>query len=454
MTIGTNYSYGYYDPTKYASNNPEIAQSYLTNTVQTTSCNNDAFVSNSDGCTDGKDDGKIGFFGAIGNAIKGVGKTIVNGVKGMFTNKEGKFSLGKTLLSIGTAALCIAVPAVGVAACVVGGVMGAVQIGKGAVKAANAQTDAEAKAAWQDMGGGAFTVAASVVGAKAGVKAVKSTSTATNGLASLGKNATTGQKAAALGRDMISSTKNRVGSLKSSATSYYNAGKIKYTEAKAAKIDATKTGLTPDELHAINDAKYQRLFASDDTLAALDKIDDVSNTVTGLKNKANGYKGAAEVKYAEAKAAKIDTSTALTPDELHTIKNAEYQRLFASDDTLAALDKVDDASAFVSNAKTKITNGSKAKISDVKTNLAKEFKHPIKSLKNHWDANISKIKGLDKKSISNVTSKLSQPAKKAWAEISTGKYSYPEAVSKFGYENVAEVLKLTAGVVIPEDQVI
>ena len=68
-------------------------------------------------CTDGKDDGKIGFFGAIGSAIKGIGKGIVNGVKGMFTGKDGKFSLGKTLLSIGTVALCVACPAVGAVAC-------------------------------------------------------------------------------------------------------------------------------------------------------------------------------------------------------------------------------------------------------------------------------------------------------------------------------------------------
>ena len=143
MTIGTNYAYGYYDPTKFASNNTQIAQSYLTDATKTCPVS-DAFVANSDGCTDGKDDGKIGFFGAIGNAIKGVGKTIVNGVKGMFTNKEGKFSLGKTLLSIGTAALCIAVPAVGVAACVVGGAMGVVQVGKGIYNAATATTDAAA----------------------------------------------------------------------------------------------------------------------------------------------------------------------------------------------------------------------------------------------------------------------------------------------------------------------
>ncbi len=132
--------------------------------------------SSSEKCTDGKDDGKIGFFGAIGNMIKGAAKTVVDGVKGMFTGKDGKFSLGKTLLSLGTAALCIACPAVGVAACAIGGTMGAIQLGKGIYNAATAKTDAEAKEAWQNVGGGALTVGMSYAGAKAGLKAMKSSS--------------------------------------------------------------------------------------------------------------------------------------------------------------------------------------------------------------------------------------------------------------------------------------
>ena len=192
----------------------EANASYLTQQTQ-----GDYYVSESgETCTDGKDDGKIGFFGAIGNAIKGIGKTIVNGVKGMFTDSEGKFSLGKTLLSIGTVALCIAVPAVGVAACAVGGVMGAVQVGKGIYSAATAETDAEAKEAWQNIGGGAFTAAISVVGAKAGVKSVKASSTAgTNGgsaLCEVGKNASLLKKVNAFGKDAISSTKNNISKIK------------------------------------------------------------------------------------------------------------------------------------------------------------------------------------------------------------------------------------------------
>ena len=196
----------------------------------------DYFVSESgETCTDGKDDGKIGFFSAVGNALKGVGKTIVNGVKGMFTDSEGNFSLGKTLLSVGMAALCIAVPAVGVAACVVGGVMGAAQVGKGIYNAATADTDAEAKEAWQNIGGGAVTVAGSVVGGKASLSAMKNASTATNGLNSLEKGASLTSKVKAFAADARSSTVNNLSKAGSSIRSGVTAAKESIAEQGGVK---------------------------------------------------------------------------------------------------------------------------------------------------------------------------------------------------------------------------
>lgn len=169
----------------------------------------DEFKKSGEKCTDGKDDGKIGFFAAVGNIIKGAGKAAVNGIKGMFTDKEGKFSLGKTLLSVGTAALCVAFPAAGLIACGIGAVAGGAKILGGIGNAIGAKTDAEAKEAWQSVGDGGLTVGLSVAGGKASLKGVKATSTSTKGLAYLGKDATLKEKAIALGHDMISSTKNR-----------------------------------------------------------------------------------------------------------------------------------------------------------------------------------------------------------------------------------------------------
>lgn len=126
-------------------------------------------------CTDGKDDGKLGFFESIGSAISGAVKGLVNGVKGMFFDENGNFSLGNTLKTIGTAAACF-IPGVGpvIAAglCTMGVVKGVSGVAQGISAAASATTDAEAKAAFESIGSGALTTGLSAVGLKASVGAV------------------------------------------------------------------------------------------------------------------------------------------------------------------------------------------------------------------------------------------------------------------------------------------
>lgn len=121
---------------------------------------------------DGKDDGKIGFFGAVGSFFKGAVKSVVNGVKDIVTDPK------KLLLAAGCVALSIAFPPAGVALAVAGGIGGAVQVGKGVYNAATATTDAEAEAAFEDMGGGAVQVGLSVAGAKAGLQSCGETTAA------------------------------------------------------------------------------------------------------------------------------------------------------------------------------------------------------------------------------------------------------------------------------------
>lgn len=377
---------------------------YVTYTNATQS---DAFVSNTgETCTDGKDDGKIGFFSAVGNAIKGIGKTVVNGVKGMFTGKDGKFSLGKTLLSIGTAALCIAVPAVGVAACVVGGAMGAIQVGKGVYNAATATTDAEAKMAWQDVGGGAFTVAASVVGAKAGVKAVKATSTAgPNNMSALqslddvaaatGQKATIGQKAVALGKDMVSSTRNQVGKIRTTMTPYANTGKeiaqinkMRNANAKAlAKQKAGKT-LTDADLKAIAD--WDSLGTkgfSENALKFVQKQNEIGfNTAEALR---------------------------------HPIQTGKNAWAAGKNAWNVAKGKVTKANA------QELWNG----------------------IQNTYNKN---IKG---QSLSQLGNRLTGTARNIWADLSTGKYSYPDVVSKYGFENVAQVIQYMGGTIYSSEAI-
>lgn len=343
-------------------------------------------LSHTSGCTDGKDDGKIGFFSAIGNAIKGIGKTVVNTVKGMFTDKDGNFSLGKTLLSIGTVALCVAVPAVGVAACAVGATMGAVQVGKGIYNAATAKTDAEAKEAWQNIGGGGFTVATSVVGAKSGIKAVKSTSTAgTNGasaLDSLGSNATKMQKLGALGQDIISSTKNQAGNIKTGVSTF--AKNVK--EVKSVMKEAQSESPVGQAKAALKTAK------------ASGNADDIASAKAALKTAK-----------AEAKAVKKE----LWGEVGDVVKSSVKEK--------------------ASNVKTKVAETASSAASKAKNAIF----HPIKSIKNV----ISKTP----EAFMNAKSKLSSGGKKVLDAINSSDSTYAQLVQKYGYENVAEVLQVFGG---------
>lgn len=149
-------------------------------------------------CTDGKDDGKIGFFEGVGSFFKGIGKAVVNTVTSIVTDPK------KLLLTAGAVALSIAFPPAGVAMAVAGGVAGAVQVGKGIYNAATAKTDAEAKEALESMGSGTLQVGLSVVGAKAGLKAMSNTSgSAMSALKAGGSKPTFGQTVKAFAKDTV-----------------------------------------------------------------------------------------------------------------------------------------------------------------------------------------------------------------------------------------------------------
>ena len=343
----------------------------------------DSFVFNktSEGCTDGKDDGKIGFFSAVGNAAKGVGKTIVNGVKGMFTNKEGKFSLGKTLLTVATAAACIAFPAVGLAACVVGGTMGVIQVGKGIYDAATAETDAEAKQAWQNIGGGAFTVAASVAGAKASVKAVQNSAGSASALAQLDDTASATQKLSALGKDMVTSTKNSAKNVAAGAKNLVSTAKAK---AKTAANDA-KVAISEAKT-AYNDSAIGKAKAALDAAKASGNADDIAAEEAALKSATKDAAKAA-ANQAKDKAANV----------------------------------AQNAKDIAKNVKSKITKDNASKLwSNIKAN----------------------IKNINVKDLGN---KLSGTAKNILNELQSGSSSYAQVVNKYGFDNVAQVLEYVAG---------
>lgn len=130
------------------------------------------------GCTDGKDDGKIGFWSGVGRFLKGATVNFVKGALGF--DKEGHWSLGRCLKNVAIgAAVAVATVATGGAALAVVGAIGAVTacigIAKSGIKAAKATTDKEAKDAWEDVGSNTTGFVLSVMGVKAGMKQVNPT---------------------------------------------------------------------------------------------------------------------------------------------------------------------------------------------------------------------------------------------------------------------------------------
>ena len=119
---------------------------------------------------DGKDDGSIGFWGALKNIGKGAVKFFTN----MFTDENGDFSLKQTAKTLGMIGLITAatfVPVIGPivlpALCTWGMIEGGLNVAKGLSGAMSATTDAEAEQAWQQIGSGATEGVLSYTGYKA-----------------------------------------------------------------------------------------------------------------------------------------------------------------------------------------------------------------------------------------------------------------------------------------------
>ena len=118
------------------------------------------------GCTDGKDDGKITF----GEKVKNFAKGIIAPVTTMFKSPKN-FLIGAGMIA-GTAALIAATGGAAAPVLAAAGVIGGgIQIGINANKAKNAATDIQAKEAWQGMGTGTTAVVGSAIGAKSALKA-------------------------------------------------------------------------------------------------------------------------------------------------------------------------------------------------------------------------------------------------------------------------------------------
>lgn len=368
-------------------------------------------LSHTSGCTDGADDGKIGLFSAVGNVAKGVGKTVVNAAKGALGFKsDGTWSPLKLAKTVAIGAVCAAFPAAALVACGVGAVAGGAQIIKGVGNAMSATTDAEAKSAWQNVGAGTFTTAASVIGAKASYKGVMNGAKANGGsaiedlagkggntsLTSLIKEKGITETAKALGKDMLGATKNSWQNIKTLFSDVKNAAEITTLRKKLAKTEGTAK--TDAELSMEKNLEVQETFASD-------RARQMADTATTLKS---DVKNGLEITKLRSQLAKAD-KTALTDAE------AIAQRKLSSYETLSGDNALKIADALTSTG---------AKIRSF--NLV----NVLKSIKN--------VK------VSELPSNISTQSKAILEALQTSKYN--SVVNQYGYENVADALAAFAAV--------
>ncbi len=320
------------------------------------------------GCTDGNNDGKIGFFSAIGNIFKGAAKMVVNTVKDIVTNPA------KLLGAVATAALCVVFPPAGLALAGIGIVSGGAKVIGGISKAMNAKTDAEAKAAFQDIGAGGLTVGLSVAGAKASVKSMGAGSAVgqklgvldksgniqkvklsnvfknsknkfkpVEGMKDFGKAMLEDAKSSPLGKKLtISNIKNFKKTLTSQAddiaNTRLNTRMDELAKSGAKQLDdSIMDDVASSRAEAVKNAADDFANASDDAArtaakskleAAQKDLDDFNNSVeytdlNTLKNAAKGGKNPVKATgrdYVEALKSKVPSKTKITLDNLDDIK--------------------------------------------------------------------------------------------------------------------------------------
>lgn len=196
------------------------------------------------------DDGKLTFGQKVGSFFKGIGNTIKGAVKNLFTPK----GLLTTALCVGACFIPGVGPFIAAGLACVGIAKGAGTVIKGAQQASQATTDAEAMAAWENIGGGTFTVAASAVALKGATGAIKANTASaglstTKGMTATQKLSTHWKGATQTYKNSGFSTKvsNTVGNLRAKGSTAYQTVKTKvtntYNNFKNRGTQTQQTGL-------------------------------------------------------------------------------------------------------------------------------------------------------------------------------------------------------------------
>ena len=326
-------------------------------------------------CADGKDDGKIGFWGAVEN----IGKGAINFFKGMVCDENGNFSLKRTLTTAaviaGAVALSIATSGAATPYLIAAGVtMGTVETGKGVYKACTAKTDREAEAAFQNIGSGATSIILSVAGAKGALKASGSTyvpkgNAFTSSLRATGecfRIAYNGTTAAAKGllhpmqsaRAISSYWSNTMKPNLQQAFSW-KTGHQNYTKAQEAKINENIQNIENQKI-ALNQelnnpaTSAARKAEINTKLIELEHQSFVENSKLGFNNIKNKTSQFYENKITEVEAKLADNTISATErSSLNQLRNTLYEQYANYDSKFSSFVKsgIKDAESKIAQAK-------------------------------------------------------------------------------------------------------
>ncbi|MGN1153562.1 MAG: hypothetical protein ACI4S3_06000, partial [Candidatus Gastranaerophilaceae bacterium] len=242
-------------------------------------------------CTDGNDDGHIGFWNATGHALKGAGKFLAGlvgfewGADGKYKGWSGTKALKNIAIGAGIAALCVLTAGTAVPAIIAGAgvTMAAGGVGKSIYRAATAKTDAECKAAFNDLGSDGMALGLSLVGAKASMKQYATA----KGLDAAKYDGVLGTARAAW--DSATLGFKQVGhGLKAGYNAYKSGG---WTNVKSV---ATESGRNFGNIVKANYAKAIKTPTVEETQQA--KVDKIDKQIENLKAKAAKAEEAAKAK--------------------------------------------------------------------------------------------------------------------------------------------------------------
>ncbi len=293
-----------------------------------------------EGCTDGNDDGKIGFWEGLKSVCKGIKNTVKEQVGSLVSSvKEHPIKTG--LLCAGAAVLCVLGGPIAVAGLsAVGAVTAGVGIYKGAkglsesIKdAKNATTDAEKRAALEDAGSNGLAIGENIVlgvtSAASGLKAINAAKTASSAAA-----ASTIDDAAKISAESIddaakASTSSLDDAAKAAANSSDDSMKT-ITTAKEAEAAGHKLGRTwkrPDGEVVTFDKSTNTWLKDPDMAKFMNGSDDIVKASTGSLDDAAKTAASSGDDIAKASTGSLDdaakTAASSSDDSVKTITTAK-----------------------------------------------------------------------------------------------------------------------------------